>query len=121
MKILDCRFQIVLGSFNLQSEICNLKFRLKLLWQLANRIQRSNFPQRIQFVLAQFRDAMNEIVNRSEWSDIALTDNCVSSLLAQPANITKAQRSAGVPPAALRAVPSGIRWATRPPLMKLFR
>ena len=51
LKISDWRFQMV-GSCNLQSRICILKFFSISLWCPADGIQSSDFRQRIQFVLA---------------------------------------------------------------------
>ena len=54
-------------------------------------IQRANFRQRGEFVLAQFGNAAGEIVNGSEWSTSAFTDQRLSSLFAQAANVAQAK------------------------------
>ena len=54
-------------------------------------IQRSNFRQRIQLILAQLGHTMDEIANRSEWSEVSLTNQCLGGFFAQSASIAEAE------------------------------
>ena len=54
-------------------------------------IQRTDFRQRSEFILAQFRNTTSEIMNRRERSKRASAHQSLSTFLTQAANITQPQ------------------------------